>query len=121
MRKHFTATIAIGLLGAALASPLVAQDGTMRVYRSIEIELSDLDLSDRQDMEALRDRIDTAVRKVCPARFEGPVKKYPDPRGCRKQARNAVEIQLASITARRTLGETGPNRLAITAVPDTRD
>ena len=118
MKNIFKATIALGLIGTSLSAPLQAQAGGGQVAQTRHVQLADLDVSDRQDLEVLRSRIDMAVRKVCPNRFEGPVKKYPDPRRCRAEAWQDAEQQLGIIIARVEAGKSAPARLAIATVKD---
>ena len=111
MNKYLLATIAIGLLGTSVSMPVYAQDGARKNGRTVTVDFSDLDVADSQDLQSLRSRIDTAVRKVCPARIEGPVKMY---RLCRQASWEDAERQLAEIKASVMIGELASNNLSVT-------
>jgi UrcA family protein len=107
MNRILLSTLALGLAGIPLAVPANAQDASdilvqkERNVRMKVVEYGDLDIANAQDMQRLRDRIDVAVRWACPARIDGPIKIYPDPRGCRRTAWARAEEQLADAIARK--------------------
>jgi UrcA family protein len=117
MNKYLLATIAVGLFGTAVSMPVYAQDGASKNGRAITVDFSDLNIADSQDLQSLRSRIDTAVRKVCPARIEGPVKMY---RLCRQASWKDAERQLAKIKASVMIGELASNNLSVTIASPTR-
>ncbi|WP_260483409.1 UrcA family protein [Sphingomicrobium flavum] len=118
MKTMVIAAVATCLMSGAIAAPLYAQDGSDVVQRTVEIDVSDLDLSTASGKQVLLARVNRAVRKVCPNRVEGPVKKYPDPKRCSALSWQNAERQIERIEARLGEGDDEPNRLAVATVTD---
>ncbi len=110
MKRIFAVTIALGLIGTPLAAPLNAQEAVSVV----EVQFGDLDVSRDSDMQRLRDRINRAVRRLCPRRIESHFVVHANPRLCREEAWQDAEQQLAALSLRTYAGETVPTTLAVT-------
>lgn len=108
MKKMILAAIATGMIASATTIPAQAQSTLDAAPRTIVVDYSDLDFSDESHMGTLRDRVDHAIRKLCPARIERGVKVLPNHRVCRARTWESVEPALAKIE-----GDKG-TRLAVT-------
>ena len=115
MTKTISAATVLCLL-ATVSAPLHAQDATQPAARTMEVRFGDLDIESRHGLAILDARIDKAVRKVCHARFEGPVKTTSDPRDCRIESRQDADVQLARILAKVTVGELAANNIVVTQI-----
>ena len=100
MNTNILTALAIGLIGAWASAPLHAQEGSGLAIETVEIDIADLDVAQSGDMELANERVAKAVRRLCPARIEGPVKMYPDHRKCRREALSSARQQLVTIAAR---------------------
>ena len=83
MRK--TLLVFLGAAAAAgFAAPVQAQHWQDREWRSIRVDASALDLSTPAGVDALEDRIDRAVRRICGSDWE-----------CRDEAWASTDAQVA--------------------------
>ena len=116
MNNIFSKTLAFGLFAAAMAAPLHAQD-----ERQVVVSFADLDIDSDEGFGALEERIEKAVRKVCRAHMQGPVKTTSDPRDCRVAARQDASLQLARIMATVSVDDYASNTIVISKVSQARN
>ena len=91
-----------GLLGLAVATPALADQGDVLVsqhlldQRSIAVEYGDLDLTSAYDRDTLQIRINRAARAVCDIAGGSKHDRLPEARACFEKARDNAVDQLAA-------------------------
>ncbi|WP_271078272.1 UrcA family protein [Aurantiacibacter sp. MUD61] len=121
MTKTLTTLLALGLATASFAAPVHAQDDSRPDVRQIAVDFSDLDISDAGQMQELRTRVDRAVRRLCPARIEGPVRTLPNARQCRSALWEEAEVDLANLQQRTLIGQFARQTIRIGGTREERD
>lgn len=121
MFKKISKLLVFGALATALTAPLSAQESVRGPDRTVEVHFGDLDIDRDEDLGVLKSRIEKAVRKVCRAPMQGPVKTTTDPRDCRVAAREDAQIQLARILATVSVDEYASNNIVVSRVSQARN
>lgn len=99
------AASAILFSASVQASPVTAVEKDGRIYRSVEVQFVDLDLTTAEGVAALESRLKGASRKVCGTPQRGSLDQYMDHRACLTEVAESSQRAMVTLVARAEAGE----------------